>query len=161
MGASFALTPETLPVVARLCHLLDGLPLAIELAAAHADHWRPDDLLVHLGHHLDELGGGARDLPERQRTLRGAIDWSFLLLDPAAQRLFTTLAVFAGGWDLDAAVVVCDADGAALAALAAKNLLVVDGSRYRMLETIRAYAAGRLSAVENGVFPAKRGSGRH
>jgi diguanylate cyclase (GGDEF)-like protein len=148
VGASFALTPETLPVVARLCHLLDGLPLAIELAAAHADHWRPDDLLVHLGHHLDELGGGARDLPERQRTLRGAIDWSFALLDPAAQRLFTALAVFAGGWDLDAAAAVCDADRAGLAALAAKNLLVVDGTRYRMLETIRAYAAGRLSGAD-------------
>src|SRR5256885_2264141 len=71
VGATLALTPQTLPVIARLCHLLDGLPLAIELAAAHSDQWRPQDLLAHLNHHLDELGGGAPDLPERQRTLRG------------------------------------------------------------------------------------------
>ncbi|OLB80033.1 MAG: hypothetical protein AUI14_08345 [Actinobacteria bacterium 13_2_20CM_2_71_6] len=161
VGAAFALTPQTLPVVARLCHLLDGLPLAIELAAAHTDRWHPDDLLVHLSHHLDELGGGPRDLPERQQTLRGAIDWSFVLLDPAAQRLFTTLAVFAGGWDVSAAIATAGSvdDDAALArkelatrlaTLVAKNLVVLERDsageqRYRMLETIRAYAAAKLA----------------
>ncbi len=148
VGSSLTLTPQTLPFIARLCHLLDGLPLAIELAAAHSDRWQPEDLLVHLSHHLDELGGGARDLPERQQTLRGAIDWSFALLDPEAQRLFTDLAAFAGGWDLDAARAVTGRTDplAGLAALIGKNLVVVDGDeRYRMLATIRAYAAAKLA----------------
>src|SRR5205823_2543797 len=124
---------------------------AIELAAAHADRWGPADLLAHLSQHLHELGGGARDLPERQQTLRGAIDWSFKLLAADAQRLFTELAVFAGGWDVDAACAVTQLPqlAVALAGLAAKNLLVIeqhpDGQRYRMLETVHAYAAAKLA----------------
>ena len=151
VGAQLTLTPRNLPVIARLCHLLDGLPLAIELAAAHADRWGPADLLAHLSQHLHELGGGARDLPERQQTLRGAIDWSFKLLAADAQRLFTELAVFAGGWDVDAACAVTQLPqlAVALAGLAAKNLLVIeqhpDGQRYRMLETVHAYAAAKLA----------------
>jgi diguanylate cyclase (GGDEF)-like protein len=159
----FALTPETLPAVAALCRRLDGLPLAIELAAARTDRLGPEELLVDLAHRLDALGGGPRDRPERQQTLRGAIDWSFALLDADSQRLFTRLAVFVGGWTVDAARSVVDAAdqlggldqldqlGGRLAALADKSLLVVEsepggGSRYRMLETIRGYAVARLSA---------------
>jgi diguanylate cyclase (GGDEF)-like protein len=144
-GAPVGITPQTLPAVARLCHLLDGLPLAIELAAATADRWRAEDLVNHLANHLAELGGGARDLPERQRTLRGAIDWSFVLLDPPARYLFTRLAVFAGGFDRPAVQAVasrCDT----LDTLVAKNLVVLEqDGRYRMLETIRAYAVAKLA----------------
>ncbi|OLE22214.1 MAG: hypothetical protein AUG44_25380 [Actinobacteria bacterium 13_1_20CM_3_71_11] len=142
-------TAQTLPAIARLCRLLDGLPLAIELAAATADRWRPEDLVNHLAAHLAELGGGARDLPERQRTLRGAIDWSFVLLDPPAQHLFIRLSVCHGGWDLDAATSLgTQGDlSATLANLVAKNLVVLerDSGRYRMLETIRAYALAKLA----------------
>jgi predicted ATPase len=181
VSADFTLRPETLPAVAALCRRLDGLPLAIELAAARTDRLGPEELLVDLAHHLDALGGGPRDLPERQQTLRGAIDWSFALLDADQQRAFTRLAVFAGGVTLDAALdvvdvavdiqVAADVDVAAgidmfvatdpagrrgqlagrLAALTDKSLLVVEsdpggGSRYRMLETIRAYAVAKLAA---------------
>ncbi|GAA1793802.1 diguanylate cyclase [Planosporangium flavigriseum] len=147
----FTLTRETLPVVVALCRRLDGLPLAIELAAARSDRLGPEELLIDLAHHLDALGDGPRDLPERQQTLRGAIDWSFALLDAAGQRLFTQLAVFAGGATADAALAVVDAAEEQLAALAEKSLLVAEsepggGTRYRMLETIRVYAVAKLSA---------------
>jgi predicted ATPase len=158
----FVLSEETLPAVAALCHRLDGLPLAIELAAARIDQWSPRSLLAHLANHLDALGDGPADLPARQQTLRGAIDWSVLLLEPADQRLFSQLAVFAGGCTLAAALeATCagesdgdDASGAGLAerleALAGKSLLVLDSEpaeepRYRMLETIRAHALARLT----------------
>jgi diguanylate cyclase (GGDEF)-like protein len=167
-NAEFTLTPASLPVVAELCRRLDGLPLAIELAAARIDRLSTSDLLTQLTHHLDALGEGPRDLPERQQTLRGAIDWSFVLLEPAQQRLFITLAVFGGGCALDAVLAVAQpwddppvteedrslylvglADQ--LGALTAKSLLVAEpdpdgGSRYRMLETIRAYASAKLAA---------------
>jgi predicted ATPase len=152
--ADFTLTPDTLGPVAALCRLLDGLPLGIELAAARTDRWRPDELLIHLTHHLDELGDGPRDLPQRQQTLRGAIDWSVVLLAEADRDLFTRLAVFTGGCTVDAARAVAGTGAggrlaARLASLADKNLLVAesdpdDGVRYRMLETIRAYALSRL-----------------
>jgi diguanylate cyclase (GGDEF)-like protein len=157
----FTLTPQTLPAVTELCRLLDGLPLAIELAAARTDQWSPGALLTHLRGHLDTLGEGPRDLPARQQTLRGAIDWSYDLLDPADQQLFTALAVFGGGFTDEAAVAVAEptlVDGAQhlaglrqrLSGLVNKSLLMVEaggsGPRYSMLETIRAYATTRLSA---------------
>jgi predicted ATPase len=156
----FALTADTLPAVTALCRRLDGLPLAIELAAARIDEWSPRALLMHLGEHLDALGDGPRDLPARQQTLRGAIDWSYDLLPPADQRLFAALAAFAGGFTAESALAVAEpavVDGARrtaalaerLAGLVDKSLLTVESSddqaRFGMLETIRAYAAARLA----------------
>jgi diguanylate cyclase (GGDEF)-like protein len=166
VNAEFTLTPAALPAVVALCRRLDGLPLAIELAAARTDRWAPEALLANLTEHLDALGSGPRDLPARQQTLRGAIDWSFDLLDGADRRLFVALAVFVGGCTVDAALAVAGTDRRAgddagqrraamverLAALADKSLLSgetdPDGQRrYRMLETIRAYAMQRLLAA--------------
>ena len=87
----FALTTENAPAVAEICVRLDGLPLAIELAAARLKLLSPQALRARLEHRLALLGGGARDLPHRQQTLRGAIAWSYALLDPSAQRLFRRL----------------------------------------------------------------------
>jgi predicted ATPase/DNA-binding SARP family transcriptional activator len=145
----FVLTDANAPAVAELCVRLDGLPLAIELAAARTKLLSPRALLARLEQRLDLLSG-PRDLPERQQTLRATIDWSYGLLDPDEQRLFASLAVFHGGCTLEAAEAVCG-EGviAALAALVDGNLLrrqdQVDGeSRFSMLETIRAYALERL-----------------
>jgi diguanylate cyclase (GGDEF)-like protein len=159
----FRLCPESLDAVAELCRRLDGLPLAIELAAARTVVLDPQELLAHLGRHLDALGDGPRDRPERQQTLRGAIDWSVALLDDDAQRLFEAVGVFTGGATLSAAAAVVqpvtddevrtETVGALLQSLAAKSLLTVDtdpdgGPRYRMLETIRAYAVARLAEAD-------------
>jgi diguanylate cyclase (GGDEF)-like protein len=154
----FALTPENLPAAAELCHRLDGLPLAIELAAAHSDVLTPRDMLDGIVNRMDLLADGPLDLPGRQRSLRAAIDWSLDLLGPADRDLFDQLAAFTDGWTSAAAEAVCrigdDADepGVArrLAILADKNLLTVtqqpdDTVRYAMLETIRHHAADRLA----------------
>ncbi|WP_344618231.1 diguanylate cyclase [Dactylosporangium salmoneum] len=157
VDADFEITIDTALPVAALCRRLDGLPLAIELAAARIDRLTPDELLNHLTEHLDRdldsLGGsGPRDLPARQQTLRGAIDWSFVLLDGEEQRLMTELSVFAGGWTGPAALAVALPGGdldlleKRLAALVDKHLVVRDegGARYHLLSTIRAYAHHRL-----------------
>ncbi|MDT4986827.1 MAG: hypothetical protein QOI74_921, partial [Micromonosporaceae bacterium] len=158
----FRLDSETLAPVVALCRRLDGLPLAIELAAARTVALDPSRLLEHLGRHLESLGGGPRDRPERQQTLRGAIDWSVALLDADAQRLFETVGVFTGGATPTAVAAVVEANAAddravrektvarGLESLAAKSLITVDTDpdgepRYRMLETIRAYAVARLA----------------
>jgi diguanylate cyclase (GGDEF)-like protein len=149
----FALTAENLPVVIDLCRHLDGLPLAIELAAARVDRWRPSELLEHLSGHLDVSGRGPRDRPARQRSLRGAIDWSYALLEAEDQLLFETLAVFVGGGTLAAVRAVSDAGDHLtdhLNLLVEKSLLVArrepdSTARYQLLETIRVYAVGRLA----------------
>ncbi|MER7284031.1 diguanylate cyclase [Dactylosporangium sp. NPDC000244] len=169
VDADFEITIDTALPVAQLCRRLDGLPLAIELAAARVDRWSPDELLDHLTEHLDReldtLGGsGPRDLPARQQTLRGAIDWSFVLLDGEEQRLMTELSVFAGGWTGAAALAVTLPGGdldlleKRLAALVDKHLVVRDDDdgRYHLLSTIRAYARNRLGD-ERG--PADRHAG--
>jgi predicted ATPase len=138
--------------VAAICERLDRLPLALELAAARVRLLSAPALLERLDRALPLLTGGARDLPERQQTLRAAIEWSYELLHPEEQRLFRALSVFAGGFELDAAAAVAELDELEL--LDALSLLVEhslvrrrDGeARFLLLETIRQYAAEQLEA---------------
>jgi predicted ATPase/class 3 adenylate cyclase len=150
----FRLTAENVSVVAEICRRVDGLPLAVELAAARIRILSPTELLARLDHRLTTLTGGARDLPERQRTLRGTIDWSHDLLEPGEKRLFARLSVFAGGWTREAAEAICVGDLGievldGLESLVDKSLVRrligdVDEVRFEMLETIRDYARERL-----------------
>ncbi len=154
----FALTPENAAAVAEICRRLDGLPLALELAAARIKLLTPQAMLARLGNRLTLLTGGARDLPARQQTLRGAIAWSYDLLDAAERSLFRRLAVFVDGCTYEAAEAVCNPeqdleldvlDG--LGSLVDKSLLrqseQPDGEpRFQMLETIREFGLEQLAA---------------
>jgi predicted ATPase/class 3 adenylate cyclase len=145
----FAVTDENAPPIAELCVRLDGLPLAIELAAARVRLLPPQALLARIGGRLDVLRGAARDRPERQQTLRAALDWSFDLLGATEQRLFASLSVFAGGFRLDAAEGICAAGLDEVEALLENSLLRSeerrDGEpRFFMLETIRDYGREQL-----------------
>lgn len=151
----FVLTDADAAVVISLCARLDGLPLAIELAAARCRHLAPAELLSLLERRLPLLTDGARDLPERQRTLWDAVAWSHDLLGSEEQVLFRRLSVFVGGFSLEAASSVCTASGdvaSGVWALADKSMLQrEDGldsgsSRFRMLETIREFAMMKLDA---------------
>ncbi len=156
---TFKLTPENADAVAEICRRLDGLPLAIELAAARTRMLTPVALLKRLTINLDVLGSGARDLPERQQTLHNTITWSYNLLDPLRQRLFRRLAVFVGSWTLEAAEGVCNADGIFagdifdhMAALVDNSLIIrveaadADGEpRFSLLQTMRDYAREALA----------------
>ena len=104
----FALTPDNVAAVAEICRRLDGLPLAIELAAARVRLLEPEQLLGRLARSLDALGQGPTDLPERQRTLRATVEWSIGLLDDAERKMLATLSVFVEGWTIEAAVHVSD-----------------------------------------------------
>jgi predicted ATPase/class 3 adenylate cyclase/Tfp pilus assembly protein PilF len=130
--------------VPEICRRLDGLPLALELAASRVKALSTEQILSRLEHRLPLLTGGSRDAPERQRTLRATIDWSYDLLSGEEQRLFRRLSVFAGGCTVEAAEEVCDADVDILQSLVEKSLLRFTGERYWMLETIREFAAERL-----------------
>ncbi len=132
--------------VLEICRRLDCLPLALELAAARVKALSTEDLLQRLDKRLPMLTGGPRDAPERQRTLRATIAWSYELLTPDAQRVFARLAVFTGGFTLEAAEEVCRAHVDAIIELVDKNLLRREGQRYFMLETIGEYALERLLA---------------
>ena len=153
---AFRVTDENLPIIAEICRRLEGLPLAIELASARTRLMSPAALLSRLTNRLQLLTGGATDMPERQRTLRAAIDWDFELLDPAEQTLFARLSVFARGWTLDAAEHITDV-------LSATGLDIVEGldsllgkslvrqyppeglePRFGMLEMLREYAQEKL-----------------
>jgi predicted ATPase/class 3 adenylate cyclase len=135
-------------VVAEICRRLDSLPLAIELAAARVKVLPAQELLRRLERRLALLTAGRRDLPERQRTLRSTIEWSHELLGAEEQRLFARLGVFSGGWLLEAAEQVCDADLDTLASLLDKSLIRREDDRYSMLDTIREYAVERLDASD-------------
>jgi predicted ATPase len=150
----FVLTQANAWAVVELCRRLEGLPLAIELAAARTRLLDPDALLGRLATSLDSLGTGAVDLPERQRTLRATVEWSVGLLEDAERSLLETLAAFVDGWTVEAAAQVAGQDeDRALAlceALARHSLVYLDrselGPRMRMLETVRAFVAERLQA---------------
>jgi predicted ATPase/class 3 adenylate cyclase len=159
MRPGFQVTGDNAGAVAEITARLDGLPLAIELAATRTKVLTPEQLLPLLRRRLSLLTAGARTLPERQRTLRDAIAWSHDLLDPAERRLFARLSAFAGGWTLTSAEAVCDPGGLGLDALEALTSLVdqslvrradpapAEGSpRFSMLETIREFAQEQLAA---------------
>jgi len=154
----FTLTAQNAAAVAAICVRLDGLPLAIELAAARIRLLSPAALLARLEQRLAVLTDGARDLPPRQRTLRAAIGWSYELLDAGEQRLFARLGVFVGGCTLEAAAAVCHVDNDLSLSVVDGIATLVDQSlvqqqegregepRFTMLETIREYALERLEA---------------
>ena len=129
-----------------ICARLDDLPLAIELAAARTKVLSVAQIAKRLEQRLPLLTSGGRDVPERQRTLRGAIEWSHELLAPEEQRLFARLAVFRGGWALEAAEVVVDADLDVLQSLVEKSLMRHAEGRFSMLQTIREYAIEHLES---------------
>jgi predicted ATPase len=131
--------------VLEICRRLDQLPLALELAAARVRALSPAQILDRLDRRLPLLTGGARDLPERQRTLRSAIAWSHELLEAGEQELFRRLAVFSGGCALEAAEEVAGADLDALQSLVEKSLVRFDGERYSLLETIREFGLEQLA----------------
>jgi predicted ATPase len=178
----FALTDDNALAIVEICRRLDGLPLAIELAAARVRLLEPDALLARLEGSLDALGTGPVDLPERQRTLRKTVEWSVGLLDEAEQQMLATLSIFVEGWTVEAAVHVSglteDRTLDLLDSLAGHSLVSVDatdiGPRFRMLAAIRELGAERLAAgadladverrhaeyfgalVENADWPAER-----
>jgi len=153
----FAVTNANAPAVAQISARLHGMPLAIELAAARIKLLTPDQIMSRLEHHLTLLTAGSRDLPKRQQTLRGAIAWSYDLLDDGARRLVDRLSVFRGGCDLETAEAVCGPDSEiggdifeGLGALVDQSLLRVDERhaepRFVMTETIAEFASEMLEA---------------
>jgi predicted ATPase len=165
----FALTEGNAAAVAEICRRLEGLPLAIELAAARTRLLDPGALLDRLSASLDALGTGAVDLPERQRTLRATVEWSVGLLDDAERSLLEVAAVFVDGWTIEAAAQVAglDEDRALelTEALARHSLIQLDstghGPRPRLLETIRAFVAERLAARPDAAEVQRRHAGHY
>jgi predicted ATPase/DNA-binding winged helix-turn-helix (wHTH) protein len=153
---AFAVTNQNAAAVVEICHRLEGLPLAIELAAARVRVLPPQRMLVELSHRLSFLIGGARDLPARQKTLRSTIDWSHALLTGDEQQLFRRLAVFVGGCALEAIEAICNIEPnlsvlETVESLVGKSLVKQTEARgeprFAMLETIREYARDRLIAA--------------
>ena len=155
----FLLTDKTAPIVAKICHRLDGIALAIELAAARVTVLSISALARQLDERFQILRSGNRNAPPRHKTLVALIDWSYQLLAPQEQLLFARLSVFSGGFDLDAVTAVCGAGSLAashtfdlLSSLIDKSLVVVDRGgeqeRYRLLESMVAYASEKLGSRE-------------
>ena len=151
---SFTLSDESVPVVAAICRKLDGLPLAIELAAARLRMFPPKDLLARLDQPLALLTGGPRDAPDRQRTLRATIRWSYDLLDEDEQRLFRTMSACRGGWTLDATEALSDDEPDAFDHLSTlvehglvRQLQSEGRARFGMLEIVREFGLEQLTAL--------------
>jgi predicted ATPase len=158
---NFALSSSNAAPVAQICHRLDGIPLAIELAAARVKVLSPEQIATRLDDRFRLLTGGARTALPRQQTLRALIDWSYDLLDEPEKALLSRLAVFAGGWTLEAAEAVCADETLEswevldlLSHLVDKSLVIVDealdggDSRYRLLQTVRQYALEKLREAD-------------
>jgi predicted ATPase/DNA-binding SARP family transcriptional activator len=164
VAPGFEVTPDNAPAVATICRALDGMPLAIELAAARLRTMAPEQIAARLGDRFGLLTSGSRTAMPRHQTLRAVVDWSWDLLEAAERALWRRFSIFAGGATLEAAEQVCSGSGLPvgqildlLTALADKSLLTVrhgpDGPRYRMLEIIKAYGQERLAeAGESGEF---------
>ena len=153
--AAFALTRANAPAVVQICRRLDGIPLAIELAAARVRVMSVDQIVSRLEDRFRLLTGGSRTALERQQTLRACVAWSYSLLTDDEARLFGRLAVFSGGFQLEAAETVCGGDGLLgdtildlLSRLVDKSLVVASGGRYGLLETLRQF--GRDQLIERG-----------
>ena len=161
-SASFSLTQENASTIAQICLRLDGIPLALELAAARVKMMTVDEIAKRLDDRFRLLKGGSRTTIPRQQTLRSMIDWSYNLLSEQEKILFRRLAVFVGGWTLEAAESVCGGEGGGglasnqildlMSQLVNKSLILVETrrveSRYHFLETIRQYALEQLSEAE-------------
>ncbi|MGE5264534.1 MAG: ATP-binding protein, partial [Acidobacteriota bacterium] len=158
--SSFQLTEKNAPSIAQICRRLDGIPLAVELAAARVKVFSPEQIASRLDNRFGLLTGGSRTALPRQQTLRALIDWSYDLLSEPEKTLLRRLAVFSSGWTFEAAEAVCAGEGIEqanvldlLSHLVDKSLVVVEesdaeGARYRLLETIRQYARDKL--LESG-----------
>jgi predicted ATPase/DNA-binding SARP family transcriptional activator len=142
--AGFTIDRENASAVAEICIRLEGIPLAIELAAARSDAFTPQALLEQLDARLPVLVGGPCDAPVRHQSLRATIDWSYNLLDLRERMLFARLSVFTGGFTGEACVEACEAQPSTVESLVEKNLIVRERGRFSMLESLREYALERL-----------------
>lgn len=153
---SFQLTPANAQAVAEICYRLDGIPLAIELAAARVNVLTPEQISTRLADRFRLLTGGSRTALPRQQTLRAAIEWSYELLAPEERTLFNRLAAFSGGFNLESAEIICSGEGVEdwevldiITRLVNKSLLTTESEqdqlRYRLLETLRSYGGEQLT----------------
>ena len=163
----FGLSDENAPIIAEICRRLDGIPLAIELAASRVKMLSVSELRDRLHERFRVLTGGGRDVLPRQQTLRATIDWSYNLLAPAERKLFTRVGIFVDGFTLEAASTICVDEAAddfdvleSLSSLVEKSLVIAERegslSRYRLLETTRAYALENLARDDDPVHRARR-----
>ena len=154
----FQVTEGNAQAVSELCYRLDGIPLALELAAARAQVMTPAQMVAELEHRFDFLVSRKRDVEHRHQTLRAAMEWSYRLLSPQLQRLFAGLSIFRGGWTAQAAEAVCGEPQALehLEELRECSLILAEQTqgeiRFRMLETLREYAAEQLDPEEDAAL---------